>query len=181
MNKLIEEIKEDANNASIDKPFAVGAFNGICYGISLVIGLMLLGAVIPVEWRWAFPSKTTAHAVDGTPKLQAPFEVETIYRDVPFIPLSDDAVRYGLINPSKKAVIEREMLSRSYFEAESLKGGAKYIPKLRDLSNVRSVVMLTNSEMSMIVVQLVTDDGSPGRYGLISLEEYEDDIRSLGK
>jgi hypothetical protein len=179
MERLFEQ-GIDANEE--DKAFAVGVMRGTWCGVVIALVLVVSGAVVPAVWRFAFGyDKPATTAIETRPQPAGPFETATVYNNVPFIRLSEAAVRYGLNKSSTRKLIEREMISRWYFEQEGLKGRTRYIPKLRDPANVHSVITLANGTMKEVVVQLISDDGSPGRYGLIPLDEYEDDIRGFGR
>jgi len=126
---LIDQTEEE-------KAFAVGVMRGTWAGAGIAVTLLMLGAIIPVVWRWGFARTAPSLEVNRiNPTPVEPFHAATIYKNVPFIRLSDEAIRYGLNRPSARKVIEREMLSRAYFEAEALKGRTQYIPKLRDPNN----------------------------------------------
>jgi hypothetical protein len=169
------------DGVDVDNSLAVGMARGTWIGICAAVVLLMLGVAVPAVWRFAFRDDKPATAIESKPKQAGPFETATVYNNVPFIRLSDAAVRYGLNKSSTRKLIEREMISRWYFEQEGLKNHTRYIPKLRDPANLHSVISLANGTMKEVVVQLISDDGSPGRYGLIPLDEYEDDIRSLGR
>src|ERR1700730_13341049 len=90
-----------------EKAFAVGVMRGTWAGVGITITLLILGAIIPVVWRWAFPPtapRVEVNRINPTPVT--PFRAATIYRNVPFIRLSDEAIRYGLNNPSARKVME---------------------------------------------------------------------------
>jgi hypothetical protein len=179
MSKLIEDLEKDLNDPTIDKQFAVGALQGMWMGLSIAICLLMFGAAIPAVWHWSsYLTSPSTKVVDTAPK---PFVTATAYSNVPFIPLSDAAVKYSLNKENARKLIEREMLSRWYFEQESLRNGTRYIPRLRVSNDVHSVITLANGGMKEVVVQLLNADGSPGRYGLIPFDEYEDDISEGNK
>jgi hypothetical protein len=184
MNTFIEDLNKEVDDSAIDKRFAVGAVHGMGFGAFLSSSLLLCGAFIPAVWNWSSsvtkpaPSIVNAASVSTAPKL---FEFATVYSNVPFIPLSYTAVRDGLNDANTRRLIERDMVSRVYFEEERLKGHTRYRPQLRASNDVHSVITLTYGAMKEVVVQLLNDDGSPGRYGLIPFEEYQDDISEGNK
>src|SRR5260370_1136413 len=125
--KSISEVLADETD--VKKAFELGATRGACVGAGIVVVLVLLGAVVAVVWRGGAVSAGSA-TVDPKPVPQRPFELSLVYNNVPFIGLSEAAVRSGLNKPATKQVIEREMANRWYFEQEMLKAGTRYIPIL---------------------------------------------------
>ena len=178
MKTITEELIDEREQ---EKAFAVGVMRGTWAGAGMTATLLILGAIVPTVWRFAFHHKPISDQVSRAETQSQPFTAFTIYKNVPFIRLSTQAIQYGLNNPSTRKLIEREMVSRVYFEAELLRGRTQYIPKLRDPSNVHSPITLSNGPMKMVVVRLVNDDGTLGSWGLLELDEYEDDLRDLGR
>ena len=169
-------MNEGLNETDPKKAFDVGVTRGTWIGIGLALSLILVGAVLSVAWRWSFASAVPVMA-GATPVRRVPFELSLVYNNVPFIGLSEAAVRSGLNKSTTRQVIEREMATRWFFEQELLRSRTRYAP----LFDKDSLIIFTDGEMKRVAVRLMTGDGKPGRYGLIPFDAFDDDVRSLSK
>jgi hypothetical protein len=175
MKTLIEELNKDADNPAFDRRFAVGALQGMCIGISLTFFFLICGACIPAVWHWSssITKPRVAYAA-------SPFELSLAYNGVPFMALNEYAVQ-SLDGKIARDTLGLEMGRRWYFEQELLKGETRYTPVYLNDTSGRTVVEITNGQMKRVVVRLVNENGSPGRYGLLPLDVYEEDIKKAGK
>jgi hypothetical protein len=97
------------DETGLEKEHAVGVAEGICAGAVAAILLVLLG--MGVSWFWR--SSSTENAATPSVIPRKPFEVTAVYIDVPFIPLGESAVRYGLADAGVRKQIKRDMRNRS--------------------------------------------------------------------
>jgi hypothetical protein len=168
-------IEVSADRADVRQALELETTRGALAGAAVTLVVVVVGACIPAAWRFG---SSVPVVVEANPVTRnGPFELSTTYSHVPFIALSASAIRV-LGEDSTRKMIEAEMARGWYFQLEELKGKTRYLPRLRDPGNVRSTFIFTNGDMQSVVVQLVNDDGSPGRSGLIPLDEFQDDLRS---
>jgi hypothetical protein len=174
----LESVREEEKKFEGMPQFLVA--KGIAIGIGVSISIAFLAVVFVWLWSPGAEAKATSAATDAVSAAK-PIVLSTVYAKATFMPLSESAVKYGLNKPAARALIEHEMFTHSFFVEETLKSHTKYVPRLRVSTDLNSVVTLASGSMKVAVVQLLNDDGGPGRYGLLSFDEYEEDMAARGQ
>jgi hypothetical protein len=151
------------------------------YGAALAIACALCGSIFwyvgSGVWHWISGPTDT---VKVAPLPNGPLQAWTVYKDVPFIAISQEAFNF-IQDKEVRLPLERDMLSRELFDATQLKAHTRYLPKLREVGDLWSAYTFMNGGVTKVAVQLISEDGKPGGAGLIPYDAYAHDIESLYK